>query len=97
MDPFYPSSVKRFFPEASHVVTKGRRACVVGQGELKRGGFDPIFSFNHTAAMVRANINRLIRRTWNTTKKPERLIEHLWIYMNYHNSVLIRGNIGSTA
>jgi len=46
--------------------TKGRRECVVGQGELKGGGFDPLFSLNHTCAMIRAHVSRLFRRTWNT-------------------------------
>jgi hypothetical protein len=29
--------------------------------------------------MLRANLNRLFRRTWCTTKKPEGLIDHLSI------------------
>src|SRR3990167_2461266 len=87
--PHYPESVKEFFPLATHKRFKSRRACIVGQGELKKGGFDPIFSFNHTAAMLRANINRLFRRTWCTTKKPERLSDHLAIYVNFHNKTLI--------
>ena len=71
-----------------HKTTKGRRGCVTGQGELKQGGYDPLFSLNHTCAMLRANINRLFRRTWNTTKKPERLRDHISIYMDFHNRVL---------
>ncbi len=39
--------------------------------------------------MLRANINRLFRKTWNTTKKVEALIDHLWIYVRYHNAVLV--------
>jgi hypothetical protein len=46
-------------PGAVHTTVKGRHGCVVGQGELKKIVFDPLFSFNHTAAMARANINRL--------------------------------------
>ena len=83
-------SIRReFFPEATHWTTRGRRGCVVGQGELKAGGFDPLFSLNHSFAMLRANINRLFRRTWNTTKKPERLALHIALYVLYHNWVLI--------
>ena len=90
MNPHYPHPVKRFFPKSCHFVFKGKRGCVVGQGELKAGGFDPLFSFNHTAAMLRANINRLARRTWNTTKKPEGLIYHIAIYVFYHNLRLLK-------
>ena len=90
MNPSYVNDVKRHFPKARHQVFKGRRGCVVGQGELKAIGFDPIFSLNHTFAMLRANINRLFRRTWNTTKKPECLDLHIALYVLYHNLVLIR-------
>lgn len=87
-NPHYPIDVKRFFPRSTHKTFKGRRGCVVGQGELKRGGFDPLFSLNHTCAKLRADINRLFRRTWCTTKKPERLAAHLAIYVVYHNESL---------
>jgi hypothetical protein len=72
-NPHYAPSVKEFFPGCHYRAFKGRRGCVVGQGELKRGGRDPLFSLNHTCAMLRANINRLFRRTWCTTKLKERL------------------------
>ena len=85
----YPEDVKKYFPGATHFTFKGRRSCVVGQGELKAGGFDPLFTVNHNFAMTRANINRLFRRTWNTTKKKDRLNLHLAIYTLYHNWYLI--------
>jgi hypothetical protein len=63
---------------------------VVGQGELKKVGRDPLFSLNHTCAMLRANLNRLFRRTWCTTKRIDRLEAHLWIYVRFHNEVLLK-------
>ena len=87
-NPHYPRDVMRFFPHCTHKTYKGRRGCVVGQGELKRGGFDPLFSLNHTCAKIRADINRLFRRTWCTTKKAERLAAHLALYVQYHNESL---------
>ncbi len=81
----YPKDVKEVFPLCEHKTFKGRRGCVAGQGELKKIGFDPIFSINHTFAMKRANVNRLFRRTWNVSKKPERLRAHLFLYSYYHN------------
>ncbi len=88
--PYYPPIVKKFFPNAEHVRTKGRRGCVVGQGELKRVGFDPLFSLNHTCAMLRANINRLVRRTWCTTKSLSALADHIAIYVDFHNQYLTK-------
>ena len=89
-NPHYPKDVKEFFPNCHHKIYKGRRGCVVGQGELKAGGFDPIFSLNHSFAMFRANINRLFRRTWNTTKRRDRLYLQIAMYALYHNLELIQ-------
>jgi len=88
-DPLYPPLVKRNFPKAVHHRYPGGRGCVTGQGELKKLRFDPLFSLNHTCAMLRANINRLFRRTWCTTKKMACLEQHLTLYMDFHNTVLL--------
>jgi transposase-like protein len=88
-DPLYPPIVRKNFPGAVHRRHPGGRGCVTGQGELKKLAFDPLFSLNHTCAMLRANINRLFRRTWCTTKKKEWLERHLWVYMDFHNQVLL--------
>ena len=84
-NPHYPKWVQKNIPLATHIRVEGRDACVAGQGELKKGGNDPIFSLNHTCAMLRANMNRLFRRTWCTTKTLKGLRDHLWIYVRYHN------------
>ena len=84
-NPKYPAWIEKAFPKARHKTVKGKRGCVVGQGELKRVVFDPLFAFNHTAAMLRANINRLFRRTWCTTKRAERLALHMELYVKQHN------------
>lgn len=88
--PHYPEDVRKHFPEYVHKTCKGRRGCVVGQGELKRGGSDPLFTLNHTAGMIRDNLKRLARRTWCTTKRPDRLHAHLMIYAFYHNEFLLK-------
>ncbi|MCX7978584.1 MAG: transposase [Bdellovibrionaceae bacterium] len=85
----YRGEVARHFPGRVHRTYKGRRGCVVGQGELKATGFDELFSLNHTFAMIRDNVKRLSRRTWCTTKKPENLQAHLQLYALYHNWALI--------
>jgi len=99
-NPHYRPYVKKHFPKATHVTHPGARGAVTGQGELKKITFDPLFAFNHTAAMLRANMNRLFRRTWCTTKTIQGLIDHLSIYVRYHNRHLtpfpgIAGSAGS--
>ena len=87
-NPCYPPLLRKYFPNATHRKFLGRRGCVTGQGELKEGKFDPLFSINHTCAMFRANVNRLIRKTWCTTKSAERLRSHLILYACEHNKRL---------
>jgi hypothetical protein len=89
-NPTYPRLLKKVFPHARHETTKGGRSSIGGQGELKKLRWDPIFSLNHTAAMFRANMNRLFRRTWCTTKNAQGLRDHLALYVHYHNQVLLK-------
>ena len=84
-NPHYTQSVRRFFPGAVHLTYLGRKSSLGGQGELKKVGFDPIFSLNHTCAVLRYRTSRLIRKTWNTTKKKERLSLHLALVVLHHN------------
>lgn len=86
--PRYPIIVKKHLPGVEHTTFISRRACVVGQGELKATGRDPLFSLNHTAAMVRDNTKTMSRRTWCTTKRPDRLQYLLYIYAWRHQQRL---------
>lgn len=88
-NPHYGPDVKEYFQGSTHQTFKGRRGCIAGQGELKKIGFDPLFSLNHTCAMLRANINRLYRRTWCISKRKDRLALHIALYALNHNMVLI--------
>lgn len=88
-NPHYPRLVQTHFPYGHYKMHPGLRGANTGQGELKRAKFDPLFSLNHTCAMFRANVNRLFRKTWCTTKKLQPLIDHLEIYTAFHNGVLI--------
>ncbi len=90
-NPHYPQVLKKHFPWAKHETTPGARGAVTGQGELKKLAFDPLFALNHTCAMMRANMSRLLRRTWCTTKKIQGLEDHLAIYVDYHNRILTPG------
>jgi transposase-like protein len=88
-NPHYPKDLRKAFPHCTHETHKGLRGSITGQGELKKTRFDPLFALNHTCAMTRANMNRLFRRTWCTTKVPARLADHFAIYAVYHNLYLI--------
>lgn len=87
-NPHYPEDVRKYFPGSKHKQFLGKRGSLGGQGELKKVRFDPLFSLNHTCAKLRADINRLFRRTWCTTKRKDRLYTHLMIYAHYHNQHL---------
>ncbi len=82
----YPPLIQRHCPNAHHDTYLSRRACVAGQGELKEGGFDPLFCINHQMATLRAFVSRLVRRTWNTTKKLSQLEAHLWVMLAFYNA-----------
>ncbi len=53
----------------------------------KRDYKNPLFPINHTLAMMRAGISRLVRRTWGASKLRERLEHHAWIWVAWRNYV----------
>ena len=85
----YPEFVKKYLPGREHRRHPGGRGAIAGQGELKKKTYDPIFILNHSCAMLRAGVNRLIRKTWCTTKRPERLQMHLDIFLDYYNRIYL--------
>jgi transposase-like protein len=48
---------------------------------------NPLFLVNHTLAMLRDGLSRLVRRTWAHAKRRERLEDQLWIYLAWRNFV----------
>lgn len=46
-----------------------------------------LFPINHTLAMMRDGISRLVRRTWAASKLKERLERHAWIWAVWRNYV----------
>lgn len=88
----YPEIILKNYPEATHQQFKSKRASVAGLGELKNKSYDPLFMINHTLAMLRANINRLFRRTWCTSKKQESLQDHVDIFIDFFNQMIIEKN-----
>jgi transposase-like protein len=53
----------------------------------KRDYKNPLFPINHTLAMMRDGISRLVRRTWAASKLRERLEYHAWIWVTWRNYV----------
>ena len=86
--PHYLTPLRKHFPDCDHRSFKSKRGCVTGQGELKKAGYDPLFTINQTFAMLRDNLKRLSRKTWCTTKKLEALDDQIAIYIDFHNQFL---------
>jgi transposase-like protein len=84
----YPGFVNHYFPKSFYKRFPSIKGCVAGQGELKRSARDPLFKINHKFAMMRDDINRLVRRSWCVTQSVEMLQHHLEIYKKFHNSKL---------
>jgi hypothetical protein len=55
--------------------------------KARRDYRNPLFPINHTFAMVRDGISRLVRRSWAASKLRERLELHMWIWIVYRNYV----------
>ena len=89
-NPHYRLDVEKFFPKSEHQTFKGRKPTATGYGEMKKGKFDPLFSLNHTAASLRDSVKRLARRSWCTTKKSARLADHIALYVQFHNEILLQ-------
>jgi len=49
--------------------------------------WNPLFVVNHTFAMLRDGLSRLVRRNWAASKQREKLGWHLWIYAAWRNYV----------
>ena len=90
--PLYPKFIQKYFPKSKHIQVASRdllkkKRELVYTAERKRL-FDPLFALNQRCAMLRADIRRLTRRSWCTTKKLGNLEKHLQLYMIYNNEFL---------
>jgi transposase-like protein len=55
--------------------------------KVQRNYWNPLFVVNHTLAMMRDGLSRLVRRNWGASKKREKLERHLWIWVAWRNYV----------
>jgi len=86
----YFAPIAKILPGVGHIAFKSRKARIGGQGELKKIGFDPLFAINHTAAMFRDGVARLIRKTWCNSKRIDMLRWHMLLYAKYFNERLLK-------
>ena len=75
----YPSILKRHFGRA---IFHERHSSTA-----RRNYANPLFPINHTLAMMRDGISRLVRRTWAASKLKEKLERHAWIWAVWRNYV----------
>ena len=68
-------------------VLQGRVAHRPHSGRGRRDYGHPLFPINHTLALLRDGVSRLVRRTWAASKKALRLQRHLWIWACWRNYV----------
>jgi hypothetical protein len=77
--PSYDSCLRRLFGERLRHERHSSKAA--------RNYRNPLFPINHTLAMLRDGVSRLVRRTWAGSKLRERLDLHLWIWIAYRNYI----------
>ena len=53
----------------------------------RRDRFNPLFPINHTLAMLRDGMSRLVRRSWGVSKMREWLECHAWVWIAYRNYI----------
>ena len=75
----YASLAKRLFAE--------RVVHLRSSSKLARTRSNPLFAINHTLAMLRDGLSRLVRRTWAGAKRRSALERHLWIWIVWRNYV----------
>jgi hypothetical protein len=83
--PAYPALIGKALPSATHIAAKAKEGREFRAQGSRRNVNDPLFALNHTAATLRSDLSRLLRRVWVTTKKQSRLQAHLDLYLAFRN------------
>ena len=56
-------------------------------GKAPRRISNPLWPINHTLAMLRDGLSRLVQRTWGASKERAWLAQHAWIWIAYRNYI----------
>jgi transposase-like protein len=94
----YPNLIHAQIPHAEIIQIKSRgkkvdpeiiESLIVGEPSVEEGrklkSFDMMFLLNHTCAKIRADMARMRRRTWASSKSLEFLNHHLMVYLGWVN------------
>jgi len=65
----------------------GRYVHTTCSSRVERSTSNPLFAINHTLAMLRDGLSRLVRRSWGASKDRAWLAHHLWIWIAYRNYI----------
>jgi hypothetical protein len=65
----------------------GPYAHATHSGKAAKSVENPLWPINHTLAMVRDGLSRLVQRTWGVTKERWWLARHAWIWIAYRNYI----------
>jgi transposase-like protein len=78
---------RSYRPEIRALFHNRIAALVTESSKSARNTSNPLFPINHTLAMLRDNVSRLVRRTWAASKLKAELVHHAWIYAAWKNYV----------
>jgi len=77
---------KATYPALVHQLFLGRLAAHVRESSKRARDYrNVLFPINHTLAMMRDGVSRLVRRSWAAAKRRARLEDHLWLWLAYRN------------
>jgi len=75
----YGPLLRKAFPDTCYHVRHSSKA--------RRDFHNPLFPINHTLAMLRDGLSRLVRRNWGVSKQREWLERHAWVWIAYRNYI----------
>jgi hypothetical protein len=61
-------------------------------GDAPKTPENPLWPINHTLAMLRDGLSRLVQRTWGVSKERAWLDRHAWIWIAYRNYIRVFTN-----
>lgn len=76
----YPPLVRKHFKDRCSILIREH-------SKSPRNTVNPLFPINHTLAMMRDQVSRLVRRSWAASKLQAELRHHLWIFAAWRNFV----------
>ena len=78
---------KSTYPSVLRQVMPGNYCHVRHSSTTRRDYFNPLFPINHTLAMLREGVSRLVRRSWGASKLRAWLECHAWVWLAYRNYI----------